>query len=384
MVSAVKVFKKTSPNGKVTAYLSRRDFVDHITHTAPVDGVVVVEDEYLRGRRIFARVAVAYRYGRPEDEVMGLNFFKEFELVNNEVALQRSDSDLSDIQKRLLSNFGASAHPFSVILPQQAPCSVFLDNGNDDTSQPMGVTYELRLYVSEKKEERPHKRNSVNFAVRRVQFAPLEIASRRPHTLVSRGFTLSSGRLNLELSLGREIYNHGQPIEAHISVNNGSKKTVKSIMVEVIQHVEVTMISCQFNRVVASLESKEGCPITPGNNFTKTYIVTPLVSTNKRRYGIAFEGHTKDQDVNLASSTLVPMGKPANDALGIIVSYSVKVKLSCGAIGGELSADLPFKLMHPNPAAHKFPLRKSRSIDKIEFEEFARLRRSFSMADDQN
>ncbi|XP_064108393.1 arrestin homolog [Macrobrachium nipponense] len=382
MVSAVKVFKKSSPNGKVTAYLSRRDFVDHITHTAPVDGVVVVDDEYLRGRRIFARVAVSYRYGRPEDEVMGLSFFKEFQLVNTPVSFQESESDLSDIQQRLLKNFGANAHPFSINLPHHAPCSVFLDSGNDDTSQPLGVTYELRLYVAEKKEERPHKRNSVSFAVRRVQFAPLEVTSRRPHTLVSRGFTLSSGRLNLELSLSREIYQHGQSIEAQVCVNNGSKKTVKNINVEVIQHVEVTMISRQFNRVVASLESKEGCPITPGDSFTKTFIITPLVSSNKKRFGIAFEGHIKDQDVNLASSTLVPMGKSSNDALGIIVSYSVKVKLSCGAIGGELCADLPFKLMHPNPAAQKFPVRRARSIDKIEFEEFARLRRSYSLADD--
>lgn len=35
------------------------------------------------------------------------------------------------------------------------------------------------------------------------------------------------------------------------------------------------------------------------------------------------------------------------DAFGIIVSYAVKVKLYLGALGGELSAELPFVLMHP-------------------------------------
>jgi len=35
------------------------------------------------------------------------------------------------------------------------------------------------------------------------------------------------------------------------------------------------------------------------------------------------------------------------DAFGIIVSYSVKVKLFLGALGGELTAELPFILMHP-------------------------------------
>lgn len=31
MVYALKVFKKTSPNSKVTVYLGKRDFVDNIT-----------------------------------------------------------------------------------------------------------------------------------------------------------------------------------------------------------------------------------------------------------------------------------------------------------------------------------------------------------------
>lgn len=35
------------------------------------------------------------------------------------------------------------------------------------------------------------------------------------------------------------------------------------------------------------------------------------------------------------------------DAFGIVVSYSVKVKLYLGALSGELVAELPFILMHP-------------------------------------
>lgn len=37
----------------------------------------------------------------------------------------------------------------------------------------------------------------------------------------------------------------------------------------------------------------------------------------------------------------------SKDAFGIVVSYSVKVKLYLGALGGELSAELPMVLMHP-------------------------------------
>lgn len=32
----VRVFKKSSANGKITVYLGKRDFVDHITHVDPI------------------------------------------------------------------------------------------------------------------------------------------------------------------------------------------------------------------------------------------------------------------------------------------------------------------------------------------------------------
>lgn len=37
------------------------------------------------------------------------------------------------------------------------------------------------------------------------------------------------------------------------------------------------------------------------------------------------------------------------ESLGIIVQYKVKVKLCLGALGGDLTAELPFVLMHPKP-----------------------------------
>lgn len=56
MVVAVKVFKKTSPNGKLTVYLGKRDFLDHLDHCDPIDGIIVVDNDYLKGRKVFAQV----------------------------------------------------------------------------------------------------------------------------------------------------------------------------------------------------------------------------------------------------------------------------------------------------------------------------------------
>ena len=57
-------------------------------------------------------------------------------------------------------------------------------------------------------------------------------------------------------------------------------------------------------------------------------------------------------ETNLASSSVAETGD-ANDLLGVIVSYSIKVKIILSGMGGELEVDLPFKLMAPRPGKQK-------------------------------
>lgn len=49
---------------------------------------------------------------------------------------------------------------------------------------------------------------------------------------------------------------------------------------------------------------REGCPINPGSTLQKIVYLTPLLSSNKDRRGIALDGQLKRQDTNLASTTL--------------------------------------------------------------------------------
>jgi len=380
MVNAVKVFKKTAPNGKLTVYLGRRDFVDNTTTTEPVDGVLVCDNDYLRGRKVFASITVTYRFGREEDEVMGLSFSKELQFPTQQV-YPSSAGEPNAVQERLIKKLGGNAYPFSVTLPESAPCSVQLHPGDDETSKPMGVIYDLRVFVGDHAGEKAHKRNSVCLAVRKVQFSPVGGSKRQPSTLVSKGFALSSGKINMEVTLNKEIFYHGEQVNATLSINNGSKKTVKNIKCSIVQHVEITMTNNMFTREVACLESKEGCPITPGTNLQKTFNLTPLASSNKSKSGIALDGKIKDTDANLACSTIVAAGKNVNDANGIIVSYTMRCKINCGAIGGDLTADLPFKLMHPTEGAAPTARGDTGYTggDDLEFEDFARLRRGQSV-----
>merc|ERR1711970_846150 len=292
------------------------------------------------------------------------------ELTSQQIYPATSDQ-VNEVQDRLVKKLGGNAHPFIVTLPELAPASVVLQD--DASAKPLGVLYELRVFVADSADETLHKRNSVNLAVRKVQYAPAERCTRQPSTLVSKGFALSSGKLNLEVTLEKDIYYHGEQVSANLSISNGSRKTVKSMACKVIQHVEVTMTNTHFTRDVASMESKEGCPITPGSNLVKSIILSPSATANKNLHGVALDGKVKDSDANLASSTLVSQGQNPNDALGIVISYSVRVALNCGAIGGELVADLPFKLVHPSPAV------AAKGDDNIDIEDFARHRRGMSI-----
>ncbi|XP_011498839.1 PREDICTED: arrestin homolog [Ceratosolen solmsi marchali] len=394
-VVAVKVFKKITPNGKLTVYLGKRDFIDHLDFVDPIDGIVVVENDYLQGRRVFGQVSTIYRYGREEDEVMGVKFSKEMILCREQIIpIKKEKQENTAIQERLLRKLGPNAFPFVFHFPANSPSSVTLQPGEDDQGKPLGVEYTVKIYVAESEDDKGHKRSSVTLAIKKLQYAPPTRGRRLPSSLVSKGFTFSQGKLNLEVTLDKEIYYHGEKVTANVIVTNNSRKAVKNIKIFVVQHCEVTMVNAQFSRHVASLETREGCPITPGASFTKQFYLVPLASSNKDRRGIALDGHLKDDDVNLASSTMVAEGKAPNDNMGIVISYSVRVKLNCGTLGGELITDVPLKLMHPSQGAGggdgkdtKAAMKKTKSMersrydnyandddDNIVFEDFARLR----------
>ncbi|KAF2896875.1 hypothetical protein ILUMI_09303 [Ignelater luminosus] len=384
MVVAVRVFKKTTPNGKVTVYLGKRDFLDHLDYTDPIDGIVVFENDYLKGRKIYGQVVTTYRYGREEDEVMGLKFSKEMVIASSQIIPQKHEKqELTPIQEKLLKKMGPNTVPFTFKFPDMAPSSVTLQPGEDDQGKPLGIDYILKIYVAENEEDRGHKRSTVSLAIKKLQYAPPVRGHRQPSSLVSKGFTFSSGKINLEVTLDKELYYHGEKIAANIIVTNNSRKAVKNIKAFVVQHCEVTMVNAQFSKYVASLETREGCPITPGASFTKTVYLVPLASSNKDRRGIALDGYLRDEDVNLASSTLVPDGKCPAEAIGIIISYSIRVKLNCGTLGGELVTDVPLKLLHPAPGTAErekvTALKKMKSIERSRYEN-----KSYSQDDEDN
>lgn len=346
---ATRVFKKSSSNGKITVYLGKRDFVDHITHVDPIDGVVLIDPDYVKDRKVFGHVLAAFRYGREDLDVLGLTFRKDLYLASEQIFPPlETDRPLTRLQERLIRKLGPNAYPFYFEVPPHCPASVSLQPAPGDTGKPCGVDYELKAFVGETPEDKPHKRNSVRLAIRKIMYAPSKLGE-QPSIEVSKEYILKPNKIHLEASLDKELYHHGESLSVNVHIANNSSKTVKKIKVSVRQFADICLFStAQYKCTVAEVESEDGCQVAPGFTLSKVFTLTPLLANNKDKWGLALDGQLKHEDTNLASSTLIA-DPSQRENLGIIVQYKVKVKLCITPLGGDLVAELPFILMHPKP-----------------------------------
>ncbi|KAH8250389.1 hypothetical protein KR026_011908 [Drosophila bipectinata] len=360
---ATRVFKKSSSNGKITVYLGKRDFVDHVTHVDPIDGVVFIDPEYVKDRKVFGQVLAAFRYGREDLDVLGLTFRKDLYLAHEQIyPPMQLERPMTRLQERLIKKLGPNAHPFYFEVPPYCPASVSLQPAPGDVGKSCGVDYELKAFVGEHVEDKPHKRNSVRLTIRKVMYAPSK-AGEQPSIEVSKEFMMKPNKIHLEASLDKELYHHGEKISVNVHVANNSNRTVKKIKVCVRQFADICLFStAQYKSVVAEIESEDGCQVAPGFTLSKVFELCPLLANNKDKWGLALDGQLKHEDTNLASSTLIT--NPAQrESLGIMVHYKVKVKLliSSPLLNGDLVAELPFTLMHPKPEEDDHPLLGERS-----------------------
>ncbi|GMT33173.1 hypothetical protein PFISCL1PPCAC_24470, partial [Pristionchus fissidentatus] len=351
-----RVFKKTSADGMITTYLGKRDFIDRGDRVDLIDGMVLVDDSFVKDKRkIICHLLAAFRYGREDLDVLGLTFRKD--LISQQVQVFPHDGSnprrpLTRLQERLQRKLGKNAFPFWFEIPPKSASSVTLQPAPGDTGKPCGVDYELKTIVANSEGDiaKPKKHNCVRLAIRKLTYAPWE-ARPQPMVDVSREFRMSTGLLHMEVSLDKEMYYHGESIAVNVTLQNNSNKTVKKLKISVVQVADICLFTtASYNCEVARAESCEGFPVGPGATQSKVFMMTPLLSRNKDKRGLALDGQLKHEDTNLASSTI----RDANtekESLGIVVQYKVKVRAGiAGPLGGDLVAELPFTLTHAKPA----------------------------------
>ncbi|XP_044730554.1 arrestin homolog [Chrysoperla carnea] len=248
------------------------------------------------------------------------------------------------LQEALIKRLGPNAYPFTMEITPLAPPSVQLVPAKEYRGAPIGTSYDVRAYVAERADEKLQKRSTVRMGLRVLQHAAIP-----PHRTIVKTFMMSEGQIELEGSLDKSIYSHGESVFVNIQVNNRSHKTVRRIKAFIVQHVDVCMFSNgKFKNVVANIDSKEGCPIQPNTTYTKTYALKPVRSSTKN--WIALEDSYSKLGTSLAS-TVTPTssdGTPSErNVFAIYVSYYVKIKLIISVVTvTEVSLKLPFTLMH--------------------------------------
>ncbi|XP_015182749.1 PREDICTED: arrestin homolog isoform X2 [Polistes dominula] len=406
-----KVYKKSSQNGKITVYLANRDLIVSEAKIDKLQGVLLVDPEYLQEKRVYGQITLTFRYGREDEEVMGLKFCNEAVMCVAQLYPPYSGADYHEIvapfQEALIKKLGPNAYPFTMKLAPVAPPSVQLVPAKEYTGAPIGTSYDIRVYMADRPEDKLHEKSTIRMGIRVIQRTtkpPLpcltmysvpasriipkiqtckmrssfstneivdEVENIVPQAAIEKPFLLSDGHVGLEARLDRAIYTHDDSITVHVNVNNNSSKSIRRIKVFVVQHVDVCMFSNgKFKNVVALISSKEGCPIGPGSSLKKSYTLKPIKGSSKN--WIALEDGNSRIGGTLASTIVCPGNGPEDrNVFAIYVSYYVKVKLIISTIGGDVSLKLPFTLTDtttdPDIVEYPSPIREfSKPLRKME------------------
>ncbi|NXO72848.1 ARRS protein, partial [Phainopepla nitens] len=322
------VFRKSTRDKALTIYLGKRDFVDSVGNVEPPGFTVILlhVSPVLCFSPVFVSLTCVFRYGQEDIDVIGLAFRRDlfFSRVQVYPPADKPES-LTLLQESLLKKLGKNAYPFFFTFPDYLPCSVCLQPAPRDVDKTCGVDFEVKAFSTENVEERIHRRNSARLLIRKVQYAPEEPGP-QPCAETTWQFFMSNKPLHLKASLSKEVYYHGEPIPVTVTINNSTEKTVKKIKVQVEQVANVVLYSSDFyTKVVAAEEAQE--KVQPNSSLTKTLTLLPLLANNRETREIALDGKLKDEDTNLASSTIIKEGIDKT-VMGILVSYKIKVKLT--------------------------------------------------------
>ncbi|KAM9846434.1 arrestin 3a, retinal (X-arrestin) [Aulostomus maculatus] len=352
----MRVFKKTSKNGGLTLYLGKRDYVDHVNTVDQVDGVVKLDTSNFGDRKVFVQLACAFRYGSDDLDVMGLCFRKDIWIKHVQIYPEDHKPTLTEMHNTLLKKAGDNSYPFSFEIPNNLPCSVSLQPGPDDKGKACGVDFEVKTYLANERcnpDENVDKKDTARLIIRKIQYAPSQVGE-GPKADICKSFMMSDKPVHLEVSMEKDLFFHGESINIKIKVNNESNKTVKKFKISVEQTTDIVLYSAdKYTKTVYCQEFGE--TVEPSGTYENTLAITPMLAENKEKRGLALDGRLKDEDTNLASTTMLKGGQE-KDVLGILVSYKIKVNLMVaggGLLGGltssDVTAELPLNLMHPKP-----------------------------------
>uniref|UniRef100_A0A8C3HLN4 Arrestin-C n=1 Tax=Chrysemys picta bellii TaxID=8478 RepID=A0A8C3HLN4_CHRPI len=275
-------FSPTSCCLQLSIYLGKRDFVDHVDSVEPV---------------VYVTLTCAFRYGRDDLDVIGLTFRKDLYVLSTQIyppVPEQTPTSLTPLQEKLLKKLGEHAYPFTFEMATNLPCSVTLQPGPDDLgkvslSSAPNISVLTGLAIS-------HPcRNSVRLVIRKVQFAPVNTGP-APKSETTRQFMMSDKPLHLEASLDKEVCIESLPCTLASRVCPTQTGTFEQITDVVLYSLDKYMKNVCTEEILET--------VAANSTFSKSYTVTPSLSSNREKRGLALDGKLKHEDTNLASTTV--------------------------------------------------------------------------------
>ncbi|KOC66054.1 Phosrestin-1 [Habropoda laboriosa] len=166
------VYKKSSPNNKLTLYLASRDLIVSETKIDKLQGVLLVDPDYLQDKRVYGQITLNFRYGREDEEVMGLKFCNEAVMCLTQLYPPYSGADHQEttpLQEALIRRLGPNAHAFTMEITPLAPPSVQLVPAKEYNGSPIGTSYDVRAYVADRADDKLVRKTTVMMGIRVIQ-----------------------------------------------------------------------------------------------------------------------------------------------------------------------------------------------------------------------
>ena len=313
----------------------------------PIEGVVLVSRKLANREnvRIVVQVALELRYGREDEELMGLQFCNEMILASETLLplpcdyVEEFDTQGEDLSQR----YGCFLKPFKINIGCSLPPTIRLQPTRNYAGSPIGTTYTISVFptYTETMLSPPDKKELIHmmFWVSEVFPEPIDI---RPTMSISRRSIFKDGQIFLQVGLDRNTYTTGQPINISVVLEMKPPRRITRISVVAIQAVDVAMFSSgYFKNEVATAEERLGHAV---DIYNKTFTIVPKYIPGKHWIAVADsnkEGKGKHDHVQkLAASVMIK-----ERSLFIIkVMYFIQVKVSTGPFQTDLVLKIPFLL----------------------------------------
>nr|XP_016941940.2 uncharacterized protein LOC108018862 [Drosophila suzukii]XP_036675735.1 uncharacterized protein LOC108018862 [Drosophila suzukii]XP_036675736.1 uncharacterized protein LOC108018862 [Drosophila suzukii]XP_036675737.1 uncharacterized protein LOC108018862 [Drosophila suzukii] len=281
-----RVYKKTSPNCVLTLYLPTREITLTGNNPSVLRGIVFVDPKAIQGYRVYAQLTLTFRYGREDEEVMGLRFCNEAIMSLHQIwprLEEPTPESLSPLQEALMKRLGDGAHPFTLSLSSYAPPSVQLVPAKRYYGAPIGTSYDVRCFIADKTDEKFHRRASVKMGVRVIyrtdvfhqHLAPEQFAAyagRQHGPSPPASATPPSGGEGGGEQQPQPSSSHQSQYQSQSQPTSGSKHKSKSERGDSFPKLRLSPKSFRFSgRFGRSKSEIEKCPNDPFHNYSKSF-----------------------------------------------------------------------------------------------------------------